>query len=44
MAFEDDAEVVFFEGNYTDYEDDRRKRLGKEVDTSHRPQFRKLTS
>ena len=43
MAFEDNAEVVFFEGNYTDYEDDRRKRLGKEADTPHRPKFRKLT-
>ena len=43
LAFEDNAEVVFFEGNYTDYEDDRRKRLGKEADTPHRPKFRKLT-
>ena len=43
MAFEDNAEVVFFEGNYTDYEDDRRKRLCKEADTPHRPKFRKLT-
>ena len=43
MAFEDNAEVVFFEGNYTDYEDDRRKRIGKEADTPHRPKFRKLT-
>lgn len=43
MAFEDDGRVVFFEGNYQDYEADRRKRLGKEADTPHRQKFRKLT-
>lgn len=43
MAFEDDGKVVFFEGNYQEYEADRKKRLGKEADTPHRLKFRKLT-
>ena len=43
MAFEDDANVVFVEGNYSDYDDDRKKRLGKDADTPHRLKFRKLT-
>lgn len=43
MAFEDDGKVVFIEGNYQDYEADRKKRLGKEADVPHRPKFRKLT-
>ena len=43
MAFEDDANVVFIEGNYSDYDEDRKKRLGKDADTPHRLKFRKLT-
>ena len=43
MAFEGDSSVVFYEGNYTDYEEDRKKRLGKAADTPHRIKFRKLT-
>ncbi|MBD5607546.1 MAG: energy-dependent translational throttle protein EttA [Desulfovibrio sp.] len=43
MAFEDDGKVVFFEGNYQEYEADRKKRMGKEADTPHRLKFRKLT-
>lgn len=43
MAFEGDAEVAFFEGNFTEYEEDRKKRLGKEADQPHRMKFRKLT-
>lgn len=43
MAFEGDSVVTFFEGNYSDYEADRKKRLGKEADQPHRPKFRKLT-
>ncbi len=43
MAFEDDGHVSFVEGNFREYEDDRRKRLGKEAETPHRPKFRKLT-
>lgn len=41
LAFEGDAAVVFFEGNYTEYEEDRRRRLGKDV--PQRFKFRKLT-
>ena len=43
MAFEGDSVVTFFEGNYSDYEADRKKRLGKEADQPHRMKFRKLT-
>ena len=43
MAFEGDSSVVFYEGNYTDYEEDRKKRFGKDADTPHRIKFRKLT-
>lgn len=43
MAFEGNAEVAFFEGNFTEYEEDRKKRLGKEADQPHRMKFRKLT-
>ncbi|WP_394699695.1 energy-dependent translational throttle protein EttA [uncultured Anaeromusa sp.] len=43
MAFEGDSVVIFFEGNYSEYEADRKKRLGKEADQPHRLKFRKLT-
>jgi len=43
MAFEGDSIVTFFEGNYSDYEAERKKRLGKEADQPHRLKFRKLT-
>ena len=43
MAFEDDGKVNFFEGNFTEYEQDRKKRLGKSAETPHRPKFRKFT-
>jgi ATP-binding cassette ChvD family protein len=43
MAFEGDSVVTFFEGNYSDYEADRKKRLGKEAEQPHRLKFRKLT-
>lgn len=43
MAFEDNGAVVFYEGNFREYEDDRKKRLGKEAETPHRPKFRRLT-
>lgn len=43
LAFEDDGKVAFFEGNFQEYEADRRKRLGKDAETPHRPKFRKLT-
>jgi ATP-binding cassette ChvD family protein len=43
LAFEGDSKVVWFEGNYSEYEEDRRKRLGAEADRPHRITYRKLT-
>jgi sulfate-transporting ATPase len=43
MAFEGDSKVVWFEGNYSEYEADRKRRLGKEADQPHRIKYRKLT-
>jgi ATPase subunit of ABC transporter with duplicated ATPase domains len=43
LAFEGDSRVVWFEGNYQDYEADRRRRLGAEADQPHRIKYRKLT-
>jgi sulfate-transporting ATPase len=43
MAFEGDSKVVWFEGNYSEYDTDRKKRLGKEADQPHRIRYRKLT-
>jgi sulfate-transporting ATPase len=43
LAFEGDSEVVFFDGNYSQYEEDRRKRLGVEADQPHRIKYRRLT-
>ena len=43
LAFEGDSSVTWFEGNYSDYEADRKKRLGKEADQPHRMKYRHLT-
>jgi len=43
LAFEGDSRVEWFEGNYQDYEADRRRRLGAEADRPHRIKYRKLT-
>jgi sulfate-transporting ATPase len=43
LAFEGDSEVVWFEGNYQDYELDRKRRLGADADTPHRIKYKKLT-
>jgi len=43
LAFEGDSKVVWFEGNYSEYEEDRHKRLGAEADRPHRITYRKLT-
>ena len=43
LAFEGDSQVVWFEGNYQDYEADRHRRLGAEADQPHRIKYRKLT-
>ncbi|MCB0047835.1 MAG: energy-dependent translational throttle protein EttA [Caldilineaceae bacterium] len=42
LAFEGDSQVVWYPGNYSDYEEDRRKRLGTEADRPHRITYRKL--
>ncbi|MCP3669235.1 MAG: energy-dependent translational throttle protein EttA, partial [Gammaproteobacteria bacterium] len=42
LAFEGDSKAVWFEGNYADYEADRRKRLGAEADQPHRIKYRKI--
>jgi len=44
LAFEGESQVVWFEGNYQDYEADRRKRLGVEAEQPHRIKYRKLTA
>lgn len=43
LAFEGDSKVVWFEGNYSDYETDRKKRLGVAADQPHRIKYRHLT-
>ena len=43
LAFEGDSKVVWFEGNYRDYEEDRKRRLGADADRPHRLKYRKLT-
>jgi sulfate-transporting ATPase len=42
LAFEGDSEVVWFEGNFTSYEEDRKRRLGIEADRPHRIKYKKL--
>jgi hypothetical protein len=43
LAFEGDSKVAWFEGNYQDYEADRKRRLGGDADQPHRIKYRKLT-
>jgi energy-dependent translational throttle protein EttA len=43
LAFEGDSQTVWFEGNYQDYEADRKRRLGAQADQPHRIKYRKLT-
>jgi ATP-binding cassette ChvD family protein len=43
LAFEGDSRVEWFEGNYQQYEEDRRRRLGADADRPHRIKYRKLT-
>ncbi|MDD2223936.1 MAG: hypothetical protein PHF42_10930, partial [Pseudomonas sp.] len=40
--YEDDSSVVFFEGNYTDYEADRKKRLGDAAAQPKRVRYKRL--
>jgi sulfate-transporting ATPase len=43
LAFEGESQVRWFDGNYSEYEEDRRKRLGSEADRPHRIVYRKMT-
>ncbi len=43
LAFEGDSKVIWFEGNYSDYDMDRKKRLGPKADQPHRIKYRQLT-
>jgi ATP-binding cassette ChvD family protein len=43
LAFEGDSQVVWFEGNYQDYEADRKRRLGADADQPHRIKYKPLT-
>jgi ATP-binding cassette ChvD family protein len=43
LAFEGDSQVVWFEGNFSDYETDRHRRLGAEADQPHRIKYKPLT-
>ncbi|MDV7341433.1 energy-dependent translational throttle protein EttA [Terasakiella sp. A23] len=43
LAFEGNSEVVWFEGNYEDYEADRKRRLGADADQPHRIKYKPLT-
>ena len=43
LAFEDDSQVTWFPGGYSDYEEDRRRRLGAEADQPHRIKYKPLT-
>ncbi len=43
LAFEGDSKVEFFDGNYSEYEEDRKRRLGHDADQPHRIKYRSLT-
>ncbi len=43
LAFEGDSQVVWYEGNYSEYDEDRKKRLGRDADQPHRIRYRNLT-
>jgi ATP-binding cassette ChvD family protein len=43
LAFEGDSQVIWYEGNYSEYDEDRKKRLGRDADQPHRIRYRNLT-
>ena len=43
LAFEGDSQVVWFDGNFTEYDEDRKKRLGAEAEQPHRIKYRRFT-
>ena len=44
LAFEGDSEVTWFAGNYADYEEDRKRRLGSEANQPHRIRYKRLSA
>ena len=44
LAFEGNSEVVWFAGNYADYEEDRKRRLGSDAANPHRIKYKKLSA
>ena len=42
LAFEGDSHVEFFQGNYREYEEDKKRRLGEEASQPHRIRYKKL--
>ncbi len=42
LAFEGDSKVFFYEGNYSEYETNRKQRLGQQADQPHRIKYKKL--
>jgi ATPase subunit of ABC transporter with duplicated ATPase domains len=42
LAFEGDSKVVWFEGNFSDYQENRKQRLGTDAEVPHRIKYRKL--
>ncbi len=43
LAFEGDSQLIWYAGNYSEYEEDRKRRLGREADQPHRIRYRDLT-
>ena len=43
LAFEGDSKVVYFDGNFSQYEEDKKRRLGVDADQPHRIKYRSLT-
>jgi len=43
IAFEGDSKVVWFEGNFSDYQENRKQRLGSDAEIPHRIKYKKLT-
>jgi ATPase subunit of ABC transporter with duplicated ATPase domains len=43
LAFEGESKVAWFDGNFSEYEEDRLKRLGTEAENPHRIRYKKLT-
>ena len=43
LSFEGDSKVIWFEGNFSDYQENRKERLGKDAEVPHRVKYKKLT-